>query len=244
MSKFTTPLLFVFGITAIVGIGGWRGASGKLSAASDSLTTTSNKLAEATMKLAEQGATTETLRVQIGLQKNDLVTASNQIAAASAQLAQQMSRIRAMESEIGQRTAQVASLNRSNALLQSSIASFQTRTESLTEALDAARVQIAEAGKKIESASAALNETEASKSALLARLNDPSALRAQLDTVTASPNGKVKNLRDAKITIKPDGTVEIPTPPAKPASKNEATSSVFSEPPTASTNAPKILLNY
>lgn len=244
MSKFTTPLLLTFGIAAALGIGGWRSATSKLSGANDSLTTTSNKLAEVTMKLAEQGSTVETLRVQLGLQKTDLNTASNQIAAASVQLAQQLNRIRAVESEVGERGSRITTLSRSNAALLSTVASVEAQVQSLGNALAEARGQVAEAGKKIESTASALNAAESDKSSLLAKLSDPSALRAQLDNVSASPNGKVRNLRDAKITIKPDGTVEVPVSTKGSPASERTTASVFSEPPVANTNAPRIILNY
>ena len=83
MSKFSTPLLIIFAVVAVVGISGWRSASGKITAATTELTTASNKLAEITTKLAEQGAATETLRVQLNLQKADLVNASNLFVTAS-----------------------------------------------------------------------------------------------------------------------------------------------------------------
>ncbi len=240
MSKLTTPLLFILAIMAAVAISGWRSAAGKVSGATSELTTTSNKLAEATAKLAEQGAAAETLRVQLGLQRTDLATASNQMAATSAQLSQQMNRVRSLESEIGNRDAQIAGVNRSNVLLRASISELEAQAQALRAALESTRAQVVESGKKLESTSSALNEAESSKAALLAKLNDPSTLRSQLKSATAIPKSNTENAADARLILKPDGSVEA----IRPAAKSTKVVPVFDELPVGETKSPKIILTY
>jgi len=249
MSKFSTPLLFVFAILAAVAISGWRSAAGKVSGATSELTTTSNKLAEVTAKLAEQGAAAETLRVQLGLQKTDISTASNQVAAASVQLSQQMNRVRSLESEIGNRDAQITSANRSNVLLRASISELEAQAQALQAALESTRIQVVEGGKKLETTASALNEAESSKAALLAKLNDPSMLRSQLKSATATPKSNAENAADARLMLKPDGSVEVVRPVTKvsatePTAKSTKIVPVFDETPVGDTKSPKIILTY
>lgn len=240
MSKFSTPLLFILAIVAAVSINGWRSAAGKVSGATSELTTTSNKVAEATAKLAEQGAAAETLRVQLVLQKTDLTTASNQVAAASAQLTQQINRTRSLESEVGNRDAQIAGVNRSNVSLRASINELDAKAQTLQAVLESARAQVVEGGKKLESTSSALNEAESSKAALLAKLSDPSTLRSQLKSVTAMPKSNTENATDAKLMLKPDGSVEA----IRPAAKSTKVVPVFDESPVSKSKSPKIILTY
>lgn len=239
MSKLSTPFLIVLAIVAVVGIGGWRSASGKIATTTTELTTLSNKLVEATTKLAEQGATTETLRVQLNLQKTDLADTSNQIVLANAQLSERGSRIHMLESALGNRDSQIAAVNRSNAQLHASINELQTQTLAAQTALETARAQIAEAGKKLDSTASALNEAESSKAALLAKLSDPSILRSQMKSVAAPPASSSTHPAQAKLSLKPDGTVEV-IPRLKPTKVVP----IYSEPPAENTNAPKIIITY
>ncbi len=249
MSKFFTPLLFILAIVAPVAISGWRSAAGKISGATSELTTTSNRLAEVTAKLAEQGATAETLRVQLGLQRTDLTSASNQASATSAQLNEQINRIRSLESEMGNRDAQIAGVNRSNVLLRASISELEAQAQTLQAVLESTRTQVVESGKKLESTSGALNEAESSKAALLAKLNDPSMLRSQLKSATAMPKSKVGISTDARLMLKPDGSVDVVRPRAKASTTESKTTStkvvpVFDESPVSESKSPKIILTY
>lgn len=239
MSKLSTPLLIVLAIATVVGISGWRSASGKISTATAELTTTSNKLVEVTAKLAEQGAAAETLRVQLNLQKADLAAASNQITAANTQVDQHASRIRDLESEVSNRDAQIVAVNRSNAQLHARLGELQTQALALQTALETTRAQIFETSKKLDAAASALNEAEANKATLLAKLNDPSTLRSQLKSATAAPASSSVNPVDAKLLLTPDGTVKVVPPPA-PAK----VAPIFSEPPEEKINTPKIIIPY
>jgi chromosome segregation ATPase len=167
----------------------------------------------------------------------------------SAQLSQQISRARSLESEVGDRDAQIVSVNRSNVLLRASIGELETRAQTLQALLESTRAQIVESGKKLESTSSALNEAESNKAALLAKLNDPSTLRSQLKSVTAMPKSNVGNASDARLMLKPDGSVDVIRPAAKasptePAAKSTKVVPVFDESPVGETKSPKIILTY
>jgi chromosome segregation ATPase len=244
MSKFSTPLLLVLALAAVVGIGGWRSANGKTTAAITGLTTASNKLAEATAKLAEQGATTETLRVQLDLQKTDLVTASNHMAVTSLQLGQQIGRVRELESEMSNRAAQLAAVNRTNAQLQAGIGELQAWTSALQTELEATRARVSEIGRKLETMASALNEAESGKAALLAKLNDPSTLRSQLKSVTAKPKLNSTDPADARLALKPDGSVEVIPQPKAPPTEPAKMIPHFSDPPEEKPAASKFILTY
>lgn len=238
MSKLTTPLLIVLAIVAVVGFGGWRRTAGQISATATELTTVSNKLVEATTKLAEQGATTETLRVQLNLQRTDLAAASNQIVSANAQLEERGSRLQSLESAISSRDAQITSGTRSNAQLRASIGELQVQANALQVALETTRAQIAETGKKLETTTSVLNETEAHKAALLAKWNDPSVLRSQLKATTTPPATHPTAPENARLLLQPDGQVAL-VPPPQLAKKSPD----FSEPPE-DRPSPKIIITY
>lgn len=242
MSKLSTPLIIVLAIAAVVGFGGWRGAAGKLSGVTTDLTTASNKLAEVTAKLAEQGAATETLRTQLSLQKTDVAGANEQISRLTAQLAGHTIRLKTLEAEVARRDGQIAALNRTNGQQQASTVALTDRIKELEAALETARQQITQANVRFETTRAMLNETEAGRAMLLAKLNDPSALRAQLQNVNASTTAS-RATAAAKLQLNADGNVLIIPPPASPETKPKAAVPIFSEPPTA-TNAPKIILTY
>ena len=218
MKKFATPLLIVLAIVTAVAINAWRGASATATAVTAQWTTTSNQLAEATAKLAGQGATAETLRVQLGLQKTDLAAASNHIGALAGQVSQATARTRDVEGQLQNRTGEMGVLNRTNAELAAKIKTLEARATSLQSLLETAQAQTAEVTKRLESTAAALNEAESAKAALLAKLGDPSALRAQMESVTAAPAGPKRKTK-APLVLNPDGSVSStavpePEPPA------------------------------
>ncbi|MCU0782954.1 MAG: hypothetical protein MUF81_02685 [Verrucomicrobia bacterium] len=210
MKKFSTPILIVLTLVAAVAINGWRGAGGKFNVASTDLTTTSNKLAEAAVKLAEQGATIETLRVQLNLQKSDLAAASNHISALAGQVSKAAAQTRGLESQLQNRFGEIDGLSRSKAQLETKISDLEVKTAALQAAREGAKAQVAETAKRLESANAALNESESAKAALLAKLNDPSTLRAQLKSANAPVTGPKPKGKEP-LVLNPDGSVGFAT---------------------------------
>ncbi len=211
MSKFSTPLLVCFAIAAVVGIGGWRSSSRNCSTAMTEWMNTSNKLAEATARLAEQGAATETLRMQLNLHKSDLTVVSNQIAGLNERLGKSAAEASGLHGEIGARDAQINSITRSNSQLIGRINALESQVGALQNALDSAMAQIATTTKQLDSTVSALNGLESTNASLLAKLSDPSALRAQLRTVTAPPSS-LNDRKHAQLALNPDGTVRVLAP--------------------------------
>lgn len=228
MKKFATPVILVLAIAAAVAINGWRGANANFNAATIQLTTTSNQLAEATAKLAGQGATVETLRVQLSLQKTDLAAASNHISALVGQCSKAVAQTRELEGQLQSHAGEMDVFSRSNSELAARIKILEGQAAALQSLLETAKAQAADSARRLESATAALNESESAKAALLARLGDPSALRAQLKSVTAAPAGPNPKGK-APLVLNPDGSVSS-TPTDEP------------DPPTPVLTAPKFRL--
>jgi septal ring factor EnvC (AmiA/AmiB activator) len=207
-----------------------------LASAPTEITNLSNQLASARATLSEKESTIQTLETKDKLHQTDLSSASNRIASLTAELAGAKASGDRCASDLQARAAQLSAAQEENTRRKEEAARLTEAVQSLEHRLAFAQGQLDAARGQLALANQHLNESEASKAALIQHWSDPSALRAQLrdlqrtspphqtnHPVTASAPARVAKVADkhpaqasppkppeeTRVELQPDGTVKL-----------------------------------